>query len=94
MTPLVAKMWTRPPLRVVEGTGCSGVAGAVRRVVLSLPLPWASRMRDVRLRAVGRSKLSATKTCLPRVVMTTGPSSVVKTCSVPSDGGVVDAPAV
>ena len=45
------------------------------------PPPWASRISDVSLRAIGSGKLSETKASLPRVVMTTGPSSVEYTCS-------------
>ena len=55
------------------------VRGGVRdgmEVMRIAPPPWASRMSEVSLRASGRGKLSATKTSLPRVVMTTGPSFV------------------
>src|ERR1700684_3227781 len=49
------------------------------------PEPCAARTRAVRRRARSRLKLSVTKTNLPRVVITTGPSSVVNTfSSVPS----------
>jgi hypothetical protein len=51
-------------------------AGSVFLAIFSSPVPWALRSRAVRLRARSRSKLSATKTSLPRVVMTTGPSLV------------------
>ena len=55
------------------------------------PPPWASRISDVSLRAIGSGKLSETKASLPRVVMTTGPSSVEYTCSTepsPDDAAV------
>ena len=60
--------------------GFASEAGSVLRggtdVIRIAPPPCASRISEVSLRASGSGKLSATKTSLPRVVITTGPSSV------------------
>ena len=70
------------------GRGEGMRASGVRAMCMGPAPPWASRMSEVSLRASGSGKLSAMKTILPRVVMSTGPSLVVKSCSTaPSPAG-------
>src|SRR5271157_2694939 len=77
ITPQLEKKRTRLPVSDCRGPESrAGIPDCTFSAILSSPVPCASRMRAVSLRARSSGKLSATKTSLPRVVITTGPSLV------------------